>query len=293
VVVSALLSLVFCGIIPDNVLVVYNQASSDGIEISNYYSQVYPGVHLLGLTGVTTSENTTVDDYLTTIRPQIVSALNPNISVIATTKGLPLRIYNNHSNPGDYTDPTGVLRHSYTWNLYSSLESELTRIDSFSMWQQIGDQWKYYNPPCLNPWWRPLTQNNSFDFPTYGIRLTSRLDGYTVSDIKNSINRAKLAWNIPNSSWMVLDDDPSAPATSRLIAECQGSVQLAGQVSVYDNTYANVTTAPGPVIGYVSNGQYGFRVPSGQPNWTNQLDFNIANGAFFSTYESYNGGVKP
>src|SRR3954470_19966694 len=76
------------------VLVLYNNASQDGREIADYYASVHPGVRLLGLSNVPTSEEITVSTYLQIIRPQVRAALDDSVDVIVTTKGLPLRINN-------------------------------------------------------------------------------------------------------------------------------------------------------------------------------------------------------
>jgi len=73
-------------LVPANVLVLYNQASPDGIAIANYYAQMHPGVQLLGLSNVTTNEDISASDYLTTIRPQILPALTPSIDVVVRQK---------------------------------------------------------------------------------------------------------------------------------------------------------------------------------------------------------------
>src|SRR5215831_17541884 len=91
-----------------NVLVLYNAASPDGLQIANYYAADHPGVRLLGLQNVPTTDQITQDQYLNIIRPQVLGALNPSTDVIVTTKGLPLRIYNTNapaSYPYPYTDP--------------------------------------------------------------------------------------------------------------------------------------------------------------------------------------------
>ena len=60
----------------------------------------------VGISGVSQSDQITADQYLTTIRPQVLNYLNSssgaNVTTIVTTKGLPLRIYNTQSNPGTY-----------------------------------------------------------------------------------------------------------------------------------------------------------------------------------------------
>ena len=185
-------------LLPSNVLVLYNVWSPEGTEVAQYYAQVHPGVRLMGLQGLGTDEEVSADYYLDTIRPQILGALDDSIDVIATTKGLPLRITTDpHTNLGTYVDPFGVKRPIFgtSWKPYSSLESELTRIDTFSTWEQLGDQ-TFWLPddaptwphPTRNPYYRV---NEPFDFETYGFRLVSRLDGFTVEDIKNSIDRAQ------------------------------------------------------------------------------------------------------
>src|SRR4029078_7076523 len=106
---------------PENVLVLYNLASPEGAQIANYYAQVHPGVQLLGLNGLGTSESITADDYLSTIRPQVLSALTPSTHLIVTTTGLALRIQVTQPvpplvppavwpDPPTYTDAFGVNR---------------------------------------------------------------------------------------------------------------------------------------------------------------------------------------
>jgi uncharacterized protein (TIGR03790 family) len=284
-------------IAPANVLVLYNASSPDGIDLANYYAQVHPGVQLLGITGVPTAEEITADDYLSLIRPQVLPALNSSISVIVTTKGLPLRINVTESNPGSYTDPYGVARTvgSGWWKPYSSLESELTRIEEVGTWQQMGDQ-TYYSPtgapsrpqPSSNPYYGVCS---AFSYSKYaisgygGMRLTSRLDGFTTADVKAAIDRAQKAFVPSGASYVVMDDDPAA-GTDRMVQLRDIALTPKGQNYVYDNTSAAVTTAPGPVVGYVSYGIHGGGLSPGYI--TNQLNFQLAGGAVFDTHESYN-----
>ncbi|MBN2293947.1 MAG: TIGR03790 family protein [Pirellulales bacterium] len=267
-----------------NVLVIYNDASPDGLEIAQYYQQTHPGVQLLGLTGVTTSEEVSADYYLSTIRPQILPALDSSVDVIVTTKGLPLRINVTQSNPTSYTDPFGVSRTVGNWRPYSSLESELARIDTISMWEQMGDQtyWKPLHHAC-NPYYYKST---SFDHETYGIRLTSRLDGFTVDDITGSIDRAQQAFLYPQTSIaqvVVVDDDPNGHYDRMSLLNDQLTAR--NQMAIYDTTSAAITTAQN-VIGYVSHGTHSTYL---QPGYIpDQLDFLLSDGAVFHTRESYN-----
>jgi uncharacterized protein (TIGR03790 family) len=280
-----------------NVLVLYNAASADGIDLANYYAQVHPGVQLLGITGVPTAEEITADDYLNVIRPQILPALNSSVSVIVTTKGLPLRINVTESNPSFYTDPFGVARTvgAGAWKPYSSLESELTRIEEIDTWQQMGDQ-TYYSPlgapsrpePSSNPYYGACA---GFSYSKYaisgygGMRLTARLDGFTTADVKTAIDKAQKAFVPSSSSYVVIDDDPAA-GTDRMVQLRDTALTPKGQKYVYDNTSAAVTTAPGLVVGYVSHGIHGGGLNPGYI--ANQLNFALGNGAVFDTHESYN-----
>src|SRR4051812_33131270 len=109
------------------VLVLYNNASAEGRDIAQYYSLVHPGVRLLGLDNVPTSEEITVGTYLQIIRPQVRAALDDSVDVIVTTKGLPLRLYNPvtpASFPYTYTDSSGQQHTVFpdSYKRYSSLE---------------------------------------------------------------------------------------------------------------------------------------------------------------------------
>jgi uncharacterized protein (TIGR03790 family) len=297
-----------------NVLVLYNQASPDGLAIANYYAQAHPGVQLLGVSGLTTSEDISASDYLSVIRPQVASALSSSIDVIVTTKGMPLRITNSASGPSSYVDPFNIPRTVATgyWKQYSSLESELTRIDTISTLNQMGDN--YYKStagkpqgfpnPCINPYYsassRPSADfhystyynSNSYNGTVYGgMRLTSRLDGYTVANVTASINRATNAYILPQISQVVVDDDnrdlnqDGVPDFNDLMAPLHDILTSKCVPQSYDTTTAFITSAASQVVGYVSHG-----VHSGLSSTyvTSQLQFSLGPGAVFETHESYN-----
>ena len=276
-----------------NVLVLYNTASLPGTQIANYYAQVHPGVQLLGISGVDpNNEYISADAYLSTIRPQVVAALTPAIDVIVTTKGLPLRICVTETAPkllSTYLDPSGVSHLITSWHSMSSLESELTDVDTVSTWMMMGDQ-SFIIPSqfSANPYY---LANSPFSYATYHTRLTSRLDGYSVSDVTASIDRAQHAYVGPNNSpngpfYFLVDNDPTknyAPTMASLVSNV---LNPAGLPVVYDDTTAFVGTAPGPVIGYVSHGTNQASTPA---NYIlSGLNITPANGAVFETWESYN-----
>jgi len=271
---------------PENVLVLYNEASTEGTQVASYYAQVHPGVQVLGLTNVGFDEEMSTDDYLDVIRPQILPALTPSIDVIVTTKGLPLRIVNSHANPNPI----------YPWSKFSSLESELTRVDSIDTWQEMGDQdWLYGGSYHLarNPYYR---DGVAFDHGTFGIRLSCRLDGFTVADVTASVRRAQQAFvdriDSADLFHFVVDNDPNAPGATINGMPALANVLSAAQVPyTYDNTDAFITGAPRPVQGYVSYGVHGGGACSPNSYLVDEVDgltFELANGAVFHTWESYN-----
>jgi len=285
---------------PDKVLVVYNENSPDGIEIANYYAQVHPEVQLLGLTGVSTAEQINQDEYLNVIRPQILAGLSPATETIVTTKGLPLRIKNTLANPGTYPgwrgSAFGIPILDDWWKPYSSLESELTRIDLIDSAEMMGDQASFMSPPAFpfatqhqasNPYFNTLLAFDRNDPGTEGMRLTARLDGFTVNDVKGMIDRAQTAVRTPSQQVVIADDDPDAPAATvdRIPELAFNVLEPAGQAFIYDDTTAVITDAPKPVIGYVSHGSH---AAAAGPGYINNLQFNLANGAVFQSWESFN-----
>ncbi len=287
---------------PANVLVLYNLASPDGAQIANYYAQVHPGVQLLGLNGLGTSEYITADDYLSTIRPQVMSALTPSTDVIVTTKGLPLKIQvtepvppSQWPNPPTYTDAFGVNRTIASWKPYSSLESELADIDRVASWQMMGDQsYSVGGHFASNPY---FNSNTSFSHAATGVRLTSRLDGFTAGDVTASIDRAQNAFIGPQNNptgplHFLVDNDPTK-AYSPTMANLVNNVLIPAGIPVtYDNTLGFISSTSGPVMGYVSHGANQASTPAYVPGEgsyiINGLNITPANGAVFHTWESFN-----
>jgi len=261
-----------------NVLVVYNSASAEGQQIAEYYASIHPGVSLLGIDNVPVQEDIDEQVYLNQIRPQVLAALNGSIDCIVTTKGMPLRITNN--NPGS---------HMIT-NVYSSLESELTRIDTIDSASLMGNQMMpmpsippaFTNPYVVNPY---CGADGGFSYATYGTRLTARLDGFTVEDVIAGINNAfRVAYG---DKFFVVDDDPDY-TYDRMRQLADDVLAPSGVSYQYDDTSAFLNTAPGPVIGYVSHGRYGGAPEGYILDEVNGLRFALAPGAIMQTWESFN-----
>ena len=278
-----------CGAIdPSNVLVLYNEDSPDSIQIADYYVGARPGVHLLSLSGVSQAEQVTADDYLNTIRPQVLDFLNgqsaPQIDVIVTTKGLPLRI---DAGPAPNPNP------SLNWQRYSSLESELTRVDSISTVDQMGDQyWSPFGLPTaqVNPYFNVSVGFDHTDPANDGIRLTSRLDGFSVQDVTEAIDRSWQVLVVADEHYWVLDDDPNALGSryDKMPDLKNNVLEPQGQATVFDDANAAITSAPGPVIAYVSHGVNDGAGGLNRGYIENQLAFDLADGAIIHTWESFN-----
>jgi len=261
-----------------SVLVVYNSASADGVLIAQHYAGLHPGVSLVGIHNVPAQEDIDQQVYLDQIRPQVLAAIDDSIDCIVTTKGMPLRITNN--DPGNHL----------VTNVYSSLESELTRIDTIDSASLMGNQMApmpsippaFTNPYVVNPY---CGAEGDFDHVTYGTRLTSRLDGFTVDDVIASIDSAFRV--MFGDKFFIADDDP-AYSYDRMQQLAENVLAPSGVSHQYDNTSAFLNTAPVPVIGYVSHGRYGGAPEGYILDEQNGLKFELAPGAIMQTWESFN-----
>jgi len=217
-------------------------------------------------------------------------------------------------------DPGGAFK----WRRHSSLESELTRIDSVDSVFEMGEQFFFIGLPsndttlASNPYYAsnaPFVREGS-DPVNGDIRLTARLDGYSVATVKKTIDRAQKAFVVPMpyGPMVVVDDDPTAgvdqmtsaglgpgPGLQSVLdtwqqtaeqqigqAIHQPGYQFAVPFDQFNATDEALTTAPGKVIGYVSHGIHDGSGGLESQYIPNQLQFQLANGAIFQSHESYN-----
>jgi hypothetical protein len=115
------------------------------------------------------------------LRQQVLNGVAslPEIDLIVTTKGFPLRI-DAGANPKPEVYPK--------WEPYSSLESELTRIDSIDTIEEMRNQVFLIGLPQFdrnlssNPYFNrnvPFVRSGSDPY-NGDIRLSARLDGYDI-----------------------------------------------------------------------------------------------------------------
>jgi hypothetical protein len=103
------------------------------------------------------------------------------------------------------------------------------------------------------------------------------------------IRRAQTAYLVPTYHQIVADNSPAVPAAAtQAMEQLAAYLAGAGQKHNYDMTTAAITTASTPVLGYVSHGVNDG--PGGlEPGYvTQQLKFQLANGAVYHTWESFN-----
>jgi uncharacterized protein (TIGR03790 family) len=293
---------------PQNVLVLYNAdqgTDGAGFQIADYYRQARPGVHLLGISGIdsilqsSTREVVSAESYLSVIRPQILSgiaSIPESIDVIVTTKGLPLKIDGGPQEPG-----TSFIN----YRRYSSLESELTRIDSISTRDKMVEQYIFAGFPEIDPTLASnpyYNKNQHFirsgsDHVNGDIRLTSRLDGYSVDSVKGMIDRSQHVFVRPGTNLIVADDVLGTGRVDQMTNDVPGgpgpglvnAVSAKGFGVLYDDTFSAITTSQVPIHGYVSHGTNdGNGVGLEKGYIQDQLDFNLGKGAVFLTHESWN-----
>lgn len=303
------------GLDESGVLVLYNADNADSVAVAQYYQQVHPDVQAMGLNLGQVGEAVSAQYYLDNIRAPVYGTLSTQawgegIDAIVTTMGMPLRI---DAGPDPNPGPS-----SY-WRRYSSLESELTRVDTISTIAQMGDQdylaSKYQistipgNPYYLGPEtdfltgaWLPYDGPEGFDRDANEqMRLSTRLDAFAVQDVYDMIDRAQTGVCLPLANMIVADDDPNAPNgdgpwSDRMTGGFAGSYYIPGlddildaanQAHLHNNTPEAITTASNLVAGYVSHGTH----DSGtlvEGYIEDQLAFDLADGAVFHSYESFN-----
>ena len=285
----------------DQVLVIYNSSyttdsDSDGTqdsqEVAEYYAQERPGAHIVGISAPTTESITEVqynsiksslETYLTE------SELKDSIKYIVLAYGMPLRI---------------VISSDHH---YVSMEAEICLLfqEHDSSAAMINP---YYN---IDKSFSKIYRFKSDYFQTIDnssnvvkiMYLTTRLDGLNISDVKAIIDRAVNAPTSTTAGYFILDDDRRLLGT-----RFDGTIRRADtNLKAFnrnvlpdplptDTSTVNqpILTSPGPVMGYLSWGYNSYVLGNGyitnNPETANHLNFDsIANGAIFSTYESYNG----
>jgi uncharacterized protein (TIGR03790 family) len=224
----------------NDVLVVINSNSSLSESIGTYFasSRNIPTANLARINVSTDEEIDSVE--FASLRSQVENyitshGLSNQINYIVTTKGVPLKV--NRGNTFSTNSPS------------SSVESDLSLIlGSYS--SNIGGNGIVYSPYYY--------QTGHFSRATYGIYLVTRLDGYSLDEIKGLIDRGgpNRPFSLPSSK-VILDEDPdwngSLPGLNSSMASAQTILVGRGINTLLDQTTTYVTDQSN-VLGYASWG---------------------------------------
>ena len=274
------------------VLVVYNASyttdsnsagGQDSLEIAQYYQTQHsvPEVNIMSITAPTT-EIISRSDYNTHVKGEIETYLTNNslvdsIKYIVLVKGVPLKI--SATNGGAYGETD-----------YASVDASVCLL-----YETYNITWRLSNPyfnadPNYTKAYRFKT--NHFDSSGVKLRyLATRIDAYTVADMKAMIDKAISPDTSGTKYWIIDDHLKTYDSMSTAYTKMKALDKNINPDPWSDTTSYLRTNASGSVIGYTSHGIHasmGDGYVSNSPVNANHLDFTFANGAAFSTYESYN-----
>lgn len=275
------------------VAVIYNLNSGVSTEIAGYYSSArnIPSTYLLGIS-CTIDEVIDKEYYIEYIRDVVryqieVRGIKEKIKYLVTTKGMPLKIKTTTDNCTTIQPGGG------------SIESFLCLI-----FEDLDD---YCGGLVENLYFNQNTAFESFHFDylkycpdTLAVKisyLVSRLDAYTLDDVKAMIDRS-LNSDLSETGKIILDRDPLI--TYDRMVEANDNLINLGYASnlIYDNSSVNISSLSSnqELIGYCGNGSHAHFSPPQNPfmGWDSTAgylggaNFSWKNGAVFSTYESFN-----
>ncbi|MDP2363803.1 MAG: hypothetical protein Q8M94_08545, partial [Ignavibacteria bacterium] len=126
--------------------------------------------------------------------------------------------------------------------------------------------------------------------------LVTHLSAPRFSDVQGMIDRSKNAIYTRNYKWFI-DGDPTPCRGWSPVGSTASTLNILGITNYFfDNTTQNVFTSyPDSVMSYSSNGIWTSitdscdNIPPFYGNYIQTLDFDYADGAFFSSIESHNG----
>ena len=188
---------------PDQVLVVVNKKSANSRQIGDYYLHKR-GVPLANLCTISTEpvEEINRDVYDSEIEAPVgkfltAGGLREKILYIVLTTGVPLRI----RGPGE------ALRTET-----SAVDSEMTLL-----YQRLRGISIPAAGPVPNPFFKQ--RDAPFRHPQFPMYLVTRLDGYTMADMKAIVDRALIARN--TGTWVVdLRADNDTPGNECVAHRC-------------------------------------------------------------------------
>jgi len=252
-----------------DVLVVINENSAASDSIGSYFASArsIPSQNIARISVPTSEEIDSLqfEDLRSQVESILVGrGLTDQINFIVTTKGVPLK----------------VKRVSQFNN--SSVESELSLILG-PYASNIGGYGRIVSPY--------YGKREDFTRAKFGLYLVTRLDGYTVVDVKAMIDRAEtIPVTVPANGTFVLDQDPTWSATVPYLNSNMTKAAAAlsdRSLSVVTDSTTLYLTQQTNVLGYVSWGSNDRNAASYTTNAIPQNTY--VNGAIAETYVSTSG----
>ena len=249
-----------------NVLLVVNSSSPESIEIGNYYTAArhIPAEQVVKVTAPAT-DSISRPVFEATIQEPVGSfiakhLLHDQILYIVLTKGIPLRVEGTEGQNGTL----------------ASVDSELTLLYRRMVGANVPAIGRFDNPYYLGS--KPPAAAKKFSRFDSDLYLVTRLDGFTVADVKALIDRglkpAQAGQIVLDQRSTLIDRGGDAwlqETADRLTSAHQGArVQL-------ESTRA-VASVTGPVLGYFS---WGSNDPNNQRRAAGLTFVNGAIGGMF------------
>ncbi len=221
----------------DDVGIIVNTNSTISRTIADYFVTAR-SIPRLNIIPVTVPEYEEIDSVaFEALRLQVEAylqshSLTTTINYLVTTKGLPLKV-----NRGSTFSPTSAS---------SSVESELALL--LGPYSQSIGQAGHMSSPFYN-------QADHFSRARYGIYLVTRLDGYTLEDVENLIDRGGPNTTVNAGALYLLDQDPSSVVIylNTYMGRAR-DILIARSKNVRLNTDSVYVTGQTDVVAYVSWG---------------------------------------
>jgi uncharacterized protein (TIGR03790 family) len=226
----------------NDVAVIINSNSSKSVEIGNYFKEKrnIPNINMVTIQ-CSTDERVDSAELFSIVRQVgdylVNNGIDQSINYLVTTKGVPLIF--EHANCDSFPENLKC----------SAIDSELTLLLNHE--DQIGVQHGFANPYFDN-------MDYTFSQEEYNIYLVTRLDGYTVSDVKNLIDRSGPNLKIDKKDAQFIFDLAFATDTnaiSPLVQVMEAGNELVsskGWSSIYSPDNEAFITNESHVLGYFS-----------------------------------------
>ncbi len=339
-----------------------NTASNDSVDIKNYYQSLYPNALALDLNDASLlAGNISYADYDTKIRQKVLNYITTNnlqnqVMAITLTKGLPHRIQDLGGSPNAGDAPASAQTLFNNGNLtYATVDSELTLLQ-FNLAAGNGAGFdSAADQAILNPYhgstssitsftrtaftsktlenfgnanalWRLRETTAGNPLSTAGAMfLVTRLDGNTVADVINSLDRSQNITFNRLTDRIIIDennnsllggnevddvamfspkasdpaykgndyDDLAALLTGQYdtFTHDKTSAFLIGATATGTVPDANKQSITGPVAALVTLGGNHTFNDNQQANYLNTFNGQLVDGAILLTAESY--GARP